>query len=215
VVLPGSRSVQRRGHGAALRLALLVCGLMGLGASTAQAQWQIKPFLGVTFGGGTTFNDLEQAVGKPKLALGVSGAWLGNVIGVEGEIARVPGFFQAGEQSLVVSSSVMTLTGNIVVTLPRHVMEYGLRPYLTAGGGMVRVRSEDVLSFLPTRRRLPVSDFGGGVTGFVTKRVGVSWDVRYFRTFGGKLEGASIGKERLSFWRVYMAAAIRLGKVGP
>ena len=33
---------------------------------------------------------------------------------------------------------------------------------------------------------LPAIDVGGGVTGFVTNRVGVSWDVRYFRSVAGQ-----------------------------
>jgi hypothetical protein len=48
------------------------------------------------------------------------------------------------------------------------------------------------------------------VTGFVTHRVGVSWDLRRFGTIHGKSgRGISIGAEQLSFWRASMALAIR------
>ena len=58
------------------------------------AEWQVKPFIGVTFGGDNTFLALDQVSGERKLALGARVTWLGNFIGVEGEVARVPGFFQ-------------------------------------------------------------------------------------------------------------------------
>jgi hypothetical protein len=51
---------------------------------------------------------------------------------------------------------------------------------------------------------------GVGVTGFLTDRFGVSWDVRYFRSVGGGQSGAAtLGPEQLSFWRANMALAIR------
>jgi hypothetical protein len=52
-------------------------------------------------------------------------------------------------------------------------------------------------------------DVGGGVTGFVSERIGVTWDLRHFGSVGGKLEGVSIGTEQLSFWRANMALVIR------
>ena len=58
---------------------------------------------------------------------------------------------------------------------------------------------------------LPAVDLGGGATGFLSDRVGLSWDVRRFRSIGGRSEGrgVSFGRQRLSFWRATMAVAIR------
>jgi hypothetical protein len=59
--------------------------------------------------------------------------------------------------------------------------------------------------------RLRAMDLGAGVTGFVTHRIGVSWDVRYFRSIDRTIQkGFSLGSEQLSFWRASMAIAIRL-----
>ena len=53
--------------------------------------------------------------------------------------------------------------------------------------------------------------FGAGVTGFLTKHLGVTWDVRYFRSIDRTIEaGQSVGSEHLSFWRASMALAIRI-----
>ena len=200
----------RRGMRAAVLAGLVWLAAPGIG----WAEWQARPFIGVTFGGDNTFLALDQVAGERKLALGAGVTWLGNFIGVEGEVARVPGFFQREGQLNVLSSSVTTATASVVLTLPRK-MTYGLRPYFVGGGGVVRAvasAATDPLDLLGVDTTLGVANFGGGVTGFLTDRVGVNWDVRYFRSFGGKEgTGLSIGREQLSFWRASMGVAIRLG----
>jgi hypothetical protein len=112
---------------------------------------------------------------------------------------------------LVRESSVTTLLGNIVVALPRHLDEYGLRPYFVEGAGLMRVRIDHQLGVLQVENTLPAVDIGGGVTGFLTDRLGVSWDVRHVRSIGGTAggQGVSFGREQLSFWRAYTALAVR------
>ena len=197
-----------------MRLGLLVCALLVLQPTTGWAEWQLKPFVGVTFGSTTSIIlDPGEEAGKRKLTLGVGGTWLGTFIGVEGDLARVRGFFEG--PLLVRSSSVTTMTGNVVLTLPRKYTEYGLRPYLVGGGGVVWVNIDQGQvgsDILDVRTSLGVLDFGGGATGFLTDRIGLNWDVRYFRSVGGKEgTGLSFGKEQISFWRASMGVAIRLG----
>ena len=196
-----------------MRLGLLVWLLLCLQPTMGWAEWQFKPFAGVTFGGTTSFLDLDGVADeRKKLILGGSATWLGNFIGVEGDVARVPGYFQTASQQLVLSSSVTTLTGNVVLTLPRKLTQYGLRPYFVAGGGVIGINVDDEENLFDIKTSLGVLDFGGGATGFLTDRVGVNWDVRYFRSVGGKEDtGLTIGKEQISFWRATMGVAIRLG----
>jgi hypothetical protein len=106
---------------------------------------------------------------------------------------------------------VTTWTGNVVIAAPQRLTQYTLRPYLVGGGGLMHAQSELFLNPLPVASTLPAMDIGGGVTGFLTRRFGVNWDVRYFRSLGGgnSDKGLSIGPERLSFWRASMALAIR------
>ena len=78
----------------------------------------------------------------------------------------------------------------------------------------MRARIDDFLSALPVTSSLPAMDVGGGVNGFLSERVGLSWEARYFRSVGGKpLRGVSVdpeeASERLSFWRASMALVIR------
>ena len=192
-----------------MRLRLLTLALLLLPVR-ASAEWQVKPFLGFTAGGSTTLVDLEHASGKPNVAIGVSGLLLGDVLGVEADFGYAPGFFQTGRQLLVLQSSVTTLTASIVVAAPRRATEYTLRPYFVGGGGMMHVQAEHAFGVLQVDRTLPVLDVGGGVTGFITDRFGVSWDLRWFGSVGtGSDRGLSIGREQLSFWRANMAFAFR------
>ena len=190
------------------RLAML---LLLLAPVPAWAEWQIKPFLGVTFGGDTTFVDFEHAAGNANAVIGVTGVVLGEVIGIEGDVGYSPGFFQSGNQHLVVGSSVTTLSGNIVIALPRRLAQYSLRPYVVGGGGFVHVRINPGLGVLQVSSTLPALDVGAGATGFLTDRIGLNWDVRRFGSFGGTDEGRglSFGPEQLTFWRATMAIAIR------
>jgi hypothetical protein len=188
-----------------------VLALLLLSPAQAWAEWQIRPFLGLTFGGGTTFVDLEHAAGKPNLVFGVSGGLLGDVIGIDADFGHAPGFFQTDSQHLVLHSSATTLTGNIVIALPRRLAQYTLRPYFVGGAGLMYVRIDDSFGALPVGKPLPAIDIGGGATGFLSDRIGVNWDVRYFRSVGSKVEdsGLSFGAEQLSFWRASVALAIR------
>ena len=171
----------------------------------------MKPFFGAAFAGQTTFVDFDLASGKSHATVGASGLWLGEVLGVEADVGHSPGFFQTSGGHLVLTSSVTTLTGNIVVALPRRMAPYSLRPYAVGGGGLMHARSDDAVGVLNVARTLKAVDVGAGATGFLTDRIGVDWQLRYFRSVGGIDEqiGISTGAEQLSFWRATMALAIR------
>jgi len=189
----------------------LACALLLLTPATAATEeWQFKPFFGAAFAGETSFVDFEFAAGNVHPVVGVSTVLIGEIFGVEADFGLAPGFFSA-DKGKVVRSSVATLSGSVVVAVPQHLTQYTLRPYFVGGGGLMRVRSELFLDPLPVASTLPAIDIGGGVTGFLTPRLGVNWDVRYFRSLGGGdgATGTSIGAERLSFWRASMALAIR------
>jgi hypothetical protein len=193
-----------------MRTGCLLAGLLVL-AMPAAAEWQAKPFAALTFGSSTTFVDIEKATPRPHRMIGVTGVLIGEVLGVDADLGRASGFFQRGDQNLLLDSAVTTLASDLIVAMPHRMTEYTLRPYVIAGAGMMRVRIDGRLGSLRVASTLPMMDFGGGVTGFLTRRVGLSWEIRKFRSFGGKnqLHGASFGDEQLSFWRASMAVAIR------
>ena len=182
-----------------------------LAVPAAAADNQIRPYFGATFSGGTTFVDLEKAAGKLNPVVGVSVVTLGDMFGFEGDLGDAPGFFQAGNQHLVLSSRVTTVTGNVVIAAPRKLTEYSLRPYIVAGGGLMRARIDDYFGVLKVSRVLPGFDVGVGALGFLTGDVGITWDVRRFQSISGSTEerGVTFGHERLSFWRASMGLVVR------
>ena len=190
---------------------MTIAAVVLVAGSAAAAEKQLKPFLGITFGGGTTFIDLENASGKPHPVIGVSALVIGEIFGVEADVAHAPGFFQSGDSHLVLGSSVTTVTGNIVVAAPHSRTEYILRPYLVGGAGLMRIQKQDYFDVFNIADNFAATDFGGGATGFITNNIGVCWEARYFRALSRKLPttGVIIGDAELSFWRATMAVAIR------
>jgi hypothetical protein len=195
-----------------MRRRFLLLVLFLLPAGRASAEWQFKPWLGTTFAASTTFLDLDQGASVRHVAVGITAVKLGEVFGIEGDVAHMPAFFQSGGpySKLVLGSSVSTVTGNLVVAVPRHWTEYTLRPYFVGGAGLISAREDYAPpGTLSVSSNLAAWDIGAGVTGFLSDRFGVSWDVRRFRSVGGQDRGLSTGPEQLSFWRANMALAIR------
>ena len=193
------------------RTVAVAAGLLLLSARTGAADRQIRPFAGATFGGGTTFVDPEDAIGRPHPAIGVGAVFLGELFGAEVEVFDAPGFFEYGTKDLVRSSRVTVLTGSVIVAAPHRVTEYSLRPYLVGGAGLMRVRTTTAFNVFDVSTLIPAIDVGVGAVAFVTNRVGVSWDLRRFQSVGDNPArgGLSFGEQHLSFWRAAMAAVIR------
>jgi hypothetical protein len=201
-----------RFHSAARCTILLTAALVAASGSAYADDRQVCGFIGGTFGGETTFLNVDQTVGKKtKLIVGGSAVFLGEIFGAEIEVADVPGFFEAEDSPLVIDSRVTTFSGNVVIAAPRRWTEYWLRPYVVGGGGLMRVRTTTSLNIFDVSTFLASFDVGGGVVGFLTNRAGVAWEVRRFQSLGGDKNngGQSFGPEDLSFWRATMSVAIR------
>jgi len=196
--------MRRRGF---TRTLVLGAGLLLLCVRTEAAERQVRPFAGVTFGGAAPI-DFENAAGKPHPAIGVAAVFLGELFGVDIDVADVPGFLQAGDKNLVLNSSVTTVCGNVVIAAPHRLTEYTLRPYIVAGGGLMRITETTSLSASDLSSVVPTFDLGVGAVAFVTSRAGVSWDVRRFQSFRDESLPTGFG-DHLSYWRATMAAVFR------
>ncbi len=193
-----------------IALAALVAALVTPAA--ASAELQVKPFLGVSFAASTTLVDPNSGQDSRHLVVGASAVYLGEVFGVEAEVSQISGFFQRGDKGLVVRSGVNTVTGSVIVALPRRLSEYSLRPYAVAGFGLMHARTDTALEGLfDVTSNMGALNLGGGATGFLTQRVGLGWDLRYFRRVSGgpKEAGVTFGNPQLSFWRAYMSIVVR------
>jgi hypothetical protein len=170
-------------------------------AADARADWLVTPFIGGTFAGQTVLLDLEQGAGSSQLMFGASGAWLSDgIIGFEVDFAYGP---------------LLTLTGNAIVTLPLSVTRESLRPYVTAGLGVMDGHLEEAANLFPElfelqERPSGALNVGGGVIGFVTPNTGVRFDLRHVRSLvrgESPLTGAL--RTKLSFWRITAGVTLR------
>ena len=186
--------------------ALAACACLLAAPATAAAEWHISPMIGLTFAGKTTLNDFDQATGKVHPNLSISGSLLGGgLLGVEAIGSLTPGFFQTGDGVFVKESRAYAIMGNLVVTAPRRLTEYFLRPFVSGGFGLMRASQVDALEVLPASASLLGYNIGGGAIGFFSNSTGVRFDLRYYGTLHGVDRGAiAVGDVHLR----YMAASV-------
>lgn len=186
----------------------------------AQAEWQLTPLFGFTFKGDTTLPDLgtvdfEGASSKRHWNFGGAVTLIGaGPIGVEGLLVYTPGFFQTDEDpGLIHESRTIALMGNLVLATPRSWNEYGLRPFVSAGFGLLRASAQDQDQVELFAR--PVNLFGynvgGGAVGFLSERTGLRFDFRYFSHVRplNDPEIPSFGPIELSYWNLAVGVVFR------
>jgi hypothetical protein len=192
---------------------LTLCGLLTACApGRAFAEWQLAPFVGFSFLGETNLNVTEMSprhwnIGATARLLG------GGPLGVEALFLYVPGAFQSLEldpislpsEPTITESLSLALMGNLVLTTPRTWNEYGLRPYVSGGFGLMHAW-HDEQSF-PARANVPGYNVGGGAVGFLSDRVGLRFDLRFFRTLppgaepnGEIVTNDGVSRLRIQYW---------------
>jgi hypothetical protein len=178
----------------------------------ARADYLFTPFVGGAFGGDTAFLNLEQGAGSAQLIFGGSAGWLSNgLLGVEGDFAYAPRFFERDNTAgTILGSNATTLSGSVILAIPLSVTDYSLRPYIVGGLGLIhsRITYEQIVD--------PVDDnslglnVGAGAIGFLTPRTGLRFELRHFRTFERETnELSGILGPRLSFWRATVGVVVR------
>jgi len=191
-------------------LAFLGVFLFSVPAS-AYAEWQLTPFLGLTFKGDTTLTDHEQAAAKTHWTFGGSVALMGSgPVGGEGLVVYTPGFFQQDNPPLIdglappdiIESRTLAIMGNVVLTTPRSWNEYGLRPFVSGGIGLLRATATDSLDLTQVNTNLLGYNVGGGAVGFLNDRVGLRFDLRYFSNLkpSDDPESSVTARVHLSYW---------------
>lgn len=200
---------------------LILVGILHAGAPvSAHADWLLAPFLGLTFQGETTLLDNESAAGKAHWSFGGVVSLVGaGPIGAEGLILYTPGFFQQDNPPLiggvpppdVIESRALAIMGNVVLTTPRKWNEYGLRPFVSGGIGLLRASAKDSFDLLPVNANLLGYNVGGGAIGFLTERTGLRFELRYFSNLkpSDSPEAIAIGRVQLSYWNANVGVVLR------
>ena len=160
------------------------------------AEWHFTVLAGLTFNGATNLNDPEFAAEDRHRSFGGIVSLLGEgILGAEVVASSTPGMFQGGlltleeitdpnanDVDLVERSRSYALMANVMLTTPRRWTEYGLRPYVSSGFGVLRASHSNSLNVSTLEVTLPAFNVGAGAIGFLSRRTGVRFDVRYFST---------------------------------
>jgi hypothetical protein len=157
--------------------ALLISAVL---ATEVHADGFMSPFLGVNFGGeaGGTFNDNVRD--RSRAAFGGNlGFMSGGILGLELDAAYTKNFY--GEGPAVGDNSLLTIMPAVILGIPVGGQQGpGLRPYATAGLGMIRrelsVGGSDVYDSADLAYSL-----GFGLMGYFSNHVGLRADYKYFR----------------------------------
>ena len=195
-----------------LLLALVAAPATAL-AQKPQAQLLVIPFWGYKFRGHTNIVDPANPAhpgGATKTTFGGSIDLLSRgVTGLEADFEHTPHFFDTGLQSLTVQSSVTTLLGNVIFTLPLAITQESLRPYGVAGLGWMHAANITQAHVLDTRSNLLALDIGGGAIGFLSPRAGVRFDIRHVKNLTNDKQAVTFGNTRLSYWRLTIGLVLR------
>lgn len=139
--------------------------------STAAADWLVTPYVG-----GALF-DVPDTGFRP--SVGGSFLWSGPVAGVELDVNATPNFLEGASTSGLDKNGLFSLMGSAVVQLaPRSSR---LRPYAVAGVGLIHTNVSTTGGAIDSSRSHFGFNAGGGVTAFLSSRIGLRGDVRYVR----------------------------------
>jgi opacity protein-like surface antigen len=196
------------------KLVLISLLSLALVPSTAAAQdWFFTPFIGANFGGDMNgdFGDTEDEAER-RLDFGATLGWSPGAVGFEIDFGYSPNFFQptlgAGDFE-VGDSNLTTLMANVLVG---GGPGSGIRPYGSAGLGLIRANVSDADGFFDDLSTNDLGiNLGGGVQGQFSDNVGLRGDIRYFRS----LQNAEPDNDfdfdfgDLDFWRGTVGVTFR------
>jgi opacity protein-like surface antigen len=201
-----------------VRTAVLAVFIAGL-STPASADWLFTPYLGVTFGGAAGFGDVGDFEDnlERKVTYGGSATWMGaGIVGFEIDLGTTPNFFENTSGSRDFDwgdSNVTTLMGNLIVGAPIGGQTgIGVRPYATAGIGLLRTRVSSTGLLDDLNRNELGFNAGAGAHVFFNDNVGLRGDVRYFRGLQESDNGGfDLDLQNFDFWRGTIGVTFRFG----
>jgi hypothetical protein len=171
----------------------------------ARADGFVMPWVGSAFG--SSFNNGQVSVGAAAGAMGAG------IIGGAVDFGYTPSFF--GTKSDFGRNTVINLMGNVIVGVPvGGTFGAGVRPYVTAGAGLLRTQIDGgTLATVSSSNNMAGWNAGAGVLGYFSQHVGVGGDVRYLRGFKDTNTGVTSidlnGSGQLHYWRVSVGLVLR------
>ncbi len=174
-----------------------------LAPAQARAEGYVSPW--VAANSGTGFDNGRAGFGLQAGAMGAG------VIGGEVDFGYSPSFF--GTQNEFGNNSVIDLMGNVIVGVPvGGTHGPGIRPYLTAGLGLLRTQVDGgTIARVSSSTNDLGWNAGGGVMGYFSDHVGLRGDIRYLRNIENNSTSTSLDFDPGSFhfWRASIGVVIR------
>jgi hypothetical protein len=191
---------------------LIVTGALALVLAPVQARADgfFSPWVGSAFGAGNGISTANIDAGATTFGITAGGMGAG-IIGGEVDFGYSPSFF--GDKEVFGANSIINLMGNVVVGVPVGGQSgAGIRPYVTAGLGMLRTQIDGGNFGNVSSSETGLGwNAGAGVMGYFADHIGVRGDLRYVRGFNetdfGFVTGDNLGT--LRFWRASIGVVIR------
>jgi hypothetical protein len=168
--------------------------------SAARADWIVSPFIGAHLGANAPHT-------SP--AVGVSGGWMGKVVGAEVDLGYGPEFF--AQNGFVTDRRMLTVMGNVIVTSPWGGRD-AFKPYVSGGLGVLKPKLSEAGGIFALDAKKLGMDVGGGAIGFFNRNVGLRGDIHYFRGLRKSDDDTNAFGLDLStfhFWRASVGLAVR------
>jgi hypothetical protein len=189
--------------------------------SEARADWLFTPWLGVNWGAASRFTDFfgdfdEDFDGR--VDFGATFGWMGGgYLGFDIDFGYSPNFFESttdDDAFAAGDSNVTTLMANVRIGAPIGGQSGpGIRPYASAGLGFIQSRLDDPDQFFEIDSDDWGLNFGGGVIAFFGDNIGVTGDVRYFRSLQDNEpdDDFDVSLSDFRFWRGSVGVTFRFG----
>ena len=181
--------------------------LLAWTAAPAEAQWVATPYLGVNVAG-----DVETGKGGPGGSIG----YVGDPLGFEFDFQLFKHFFKDADVASLVpdpradlDTDARSFMGNVVVPI-RIPGAANVRPYGTAGLGLIRAVFETAYDLADTDQNNLGFNVGGGVIYSLSGRVGLRGDLRSFRVLVDENTREGGVFRDYGFWRVTIGVTLRL-----
>jgi hypothetical protein len=168
--------------------------------SAARADWIVSPFVGAHVGGDAP---------RTSPAVGVSGGWMGTIVGGEVDLGYGPEFF--AQNGFTTDRRMLTVMGNVIVTSPWGSRDT-FKPYVSGGLGVLEPKLSEAGGIFALDAKKLGMDVGGGAMGFFNRTVGLRGDIRYFRGLRKSDDDTNAFGLDLStfhFWRASVGLAVR------
>ena len=184
---------------------VLATAALVLAPAQARAEGYLSPW--VAANAGSSFSN-------GRAGFGTQAGWMsGGIVGGELDFGYSPSFF--GTQNDFGNNTVINLMGNVIVGIPvGGTRGAGVRPYVTAGLGLIRTQIDGgSLANVSSSNNMGGWNAGAGLMGYFADHFGLRGDVRYLRGFENTNTGISSidlnGAGQLHFWRASIGVVLR------